>query len=469
MGTQLIGPIFALNTADRVLQEGDSISALDTSTQMPMLVKRRLFQLAQQTPNGPKPCWLNSAISSTDAPAQLVRLQAGIAKFKPTKVIWIFGTAPLLLGNPIGTVNDQVTSTILGCYNLAMTMFRQMGVPVYVGSIACLGEKWPTGANASDTSIDSLIAGLAVISARFTDICTFRDLRSTFYAVQEPIVNVANTTMGPFMRPDASGVHHNPGGRGASDNVIANDFTITAASAPNTALVPYGGVTPPTPGSLGLAFDPANAGVAIAANVSSLINSGLISGANMVTVSGTPPTLQNPAAGKNGNLPLLRFGGSSWLRTAAFTARPQPHITAFVWLSTNITANQIMYDGTTGIQEGYLATLATTGIVEYDSGVAVDGPAIVAGKWNSAIVYFAGNNSGSYLVLNGAMQPLANEGNIWTRTQLTIGAAANNGLPATIDVGGFYEWHSSLGALPKWWDVQGFLQAKHGLGAPFPQ
>jgi hypothetical protein len=468
MGLTLVGSRFTLTTADRVLQEGDSISALDTSTQVLMQTKRRLFQLADQNPTGPRPLWWNTAISSTNSAAQLLRMQAGVGKYKPTKILWIFGTAPLLLADPIGTVNDQVTTTILGCYNLALNFSRALSIPIYVGSIRCLGEKWPTGQNVSDTSVDLLVSGLATISANFTDICSFRDLRSTVYAVYEPILNVANTTMGPLCRPDVAGVHDNPGGRGINDSVITGDFNIVAATTPTTGTILYSGSTLPNASSAGLDFDPVNTGVGDGVNVTTWANAGVIGSAgNLVTTPGTKPVMRLVAqAGKINNASGVQSAGAAWIRAAAFTARAQPMMTAMLWQSTNITANQILYDGNTGTQEPSLATIATTGVVEPNAGTPLDQAAIAAGKWNLCIVYWAGNNSGSFAVLNGVMGTLGNMGTN-SRSGLTLFASASSGLIATGIIARFVEWHSTLGTLPKWQDVEGYFETKYG--GQFPQ
>lgn len=464
MGLALQGPIFATTTDDIWLQEGDSISALDTDTQMPALIKRRYINACYLA--GVQPRWINTAISNTGINLSLARVQASVPKYQPTKFLAVYGTASIILGQAIGTVNDTTSATVLGSLKLVLDIVcTQSGIQAYIGGPAFVGEKWPTGigANALDANIDLLNAGMITICARYP-LCTYRDLRAALFTVGEPVDNPANVSLGPYSRPDGVFAHHNPAGRGKSDTIIVNDFTVTTAPAAALGTAVYSGSTPPSPTVLGVDYEATNSKVADGVNITTVINTGVLGSAADLTVTpGTKPVMRAPAqAGKLNGAAGIDFGGATWMRSANFTAQNGPYLTAIVWKSVNLTASQILYDGINTIQEGSLATLLTSGITQTNSGATFNGPAVVAGNWNYAINYYANNRAGSYSVVNGVSTSMADAGANFTRSRMTLGAAAGASLIATIVVGRFMEYYSSLGTLPRWQDVAGYLTTKYG-------
>lgn len=472
MGAAIQGPSpFVMRTSDGpTIIGGDSITSYDTDTQMPMRPIRKFIATCRR--GGVTPLFYNHAVSNTSLAQELLRLQTNIPKYGCKKYIGILGTAPIILGNTIGTVNDTTNATILGAFRLILDITAGSGIPTYIATVAFVGEKFPTGANALDANIDLLVAGMATIAARYL-LCTFRDLRYAVYTVNEPVLNTANTSIGPLSRPDGVFAHHNPFGRGVSDQIITNDFQFVADGPPAAAATPYSSVALPNQGSLGILLDSDSlANVGDGSNVTitwpnSAPSTGLGTLADLTTTPATKPIWRASASGKTWS--GVEFGGATWMRSAAFptgTIRSQPFMTVMMWRSANLTASQILYDGTTAQQEASLATILTSGVCETNAGVVFDGRAVVATNWNVAICYWAGNRAGSYQVINGFQSILNDTGANFTRTQLTIGAAAANGLPATIQVKLFAEYYSQFGPLPRWQDVyQSIVNAR---GA-FPQ
>jgi hypothetical protein len=293
-------------------------------------------------------------------------------------------------------------------------------------------------------------------------------MRAALYTIQEPLLNTLNTTMGPLCSSDATGVHYGPGGRALAEQIFAGDVTFTTNAGALLGYVPYSLITPPGTGSLGAWFDPASSsGVGGGGNVLTWANtSGLGLVPDFTITPGAKPTWVAPVGGA-GMLArsAIAFAGGAFLRTTAFTNQPQPMLTAIVWKNTAIAANQIIYDGNTGLQEPSLATIAGTGVVEANATNPVDNPGITAGTWRAAICFWPNNLAGNYTILDGSMCPLGNSGTSG-RSKLTIGISAGGALPWTGSCGGFWEWYSSAGSLPKWQDVQGFLRAFAG---PTPQ
>ena len=76
------GPVpYLLPTNARILQESDSISALDGDSQELMLIIDRLFALGYA--NGQRPYHWNTAISGNTIAQNLARTQTNLAKYSP--------------------------------------------------------------------------------------------------------------------------------------------------------------------------------------------------------------------------------------------------------------------------------------------------------------------------------------------------------------------------------------------------
>lgn len=467
MGALLQGPPFTLLTSDGVLQGGDSLSSLDTHTQMPMLVKRRFMTACQRV--GAQARWWNHAVSNTSLAAELLRVQTSLSRYPITKYIAILGTAPVLLGNTVGTVNDTTNATILGAFRLILDATAGSGIPAYIATVALVGEKTPDGANgAGDATINSVIAGMAVIAARYP-LCTFRDLRAAIYTALEAGLNTTNATIGPLTQPDGVAAHPNQGGRGRWDSVISGDIGIAQGGGQSIALTPYSGIILPNQGSLGLLYDSDRyAAVGDGNNITAAPNAGLVGSLmDLNTTPATKPIFRLSASGKPWS--AIEFGGATWMRSAVLAAnqiKAQPMMTVFIWRPATLTT-QILYDGTVGTQEASLAQIVTTNVVEPNAGSPFDSlQTIAATTWHVSIVFWAGNRASSYQVLNGTQFPLGDMGGNFTRTQLTIGANSGNALPMNGQMNIFGEYYASLGSLPRWQDVYGSIVAKRGA---FPQ
>lgn len=377
MGLALQGPKFTLLTSDGVLQGGDSISAPDTHTRMPMLVKTRHLSTCRNARVQPR--WWNHAVSNTTLAQELARVQISLSKYPITKYIAVLGTAPIILGNPVGTVNDTTNATILGAFKLILDITAGSGIPTYIASMVCVGEKWLSGANgAGDATIDTLVAGMATIAARYP-LCTFRDLRAAVYTKFEPVLNLANATIGPLTQPDGVAAHFNQGGRGVCDGVIADDIVYVANGNQGAAVVPYSGIILPNQGSLGLLYDADQyASVGDGASMTAAGNLGVVgSTMDLITTPATKPIFRLSASGKPWS--AIEFGGATWMRSAAQATtkiKAQPMMTVFMWRPAALTT-QILYDGTGGTQEASLAQIVTTNVVEPNAGSPLDSPGLL--------------------------------------------------------------------------------------------
>lgn len=483
----IYGPIHKVNTAARILQESDSTGALDGDSRHFFLLHRALFALAAQSPGGPKPMHWNTGVSSTGMDSQLTRIQTAITKYAPiTNFWWCPGIFDIVgSGHLIGTVNDTVSSTWLGAFNLVTQLVAgTYGIPMYIVGPHFVGEKWPSGQNTGlghDADVDALDAGMITIVQRLNaqlgggGLITYRSNRQTLYADLEPIYNLPapGIAAGPFTRPDGANEHFNPAGHWATYQYHQQDVRMSAARQPNQVAV-YSSTTPPNAASIGIDYDPASlvGVVANGANVTTWNNSplgGYGSAANLVNASATKPTFANPGDGSNiGGAPAVNFGGAAWLKTNAFGTKPNPFMTAFLFKPANLTTSMIWIDGLNddaATQEPYLATILTSGVVEVHAGNAFDNGKVTAGHWHTVIVYWSGSNlanANSYVVIDGHQFPLGNAGTTG-RTGRILGASAAAGLIANGLVGRMVEWDSELGALPNWYDVQNWLTTQYGV------
>jgi hypothetical protein len=458
--------VFTLTTADRILQEGDSISALDTNTQVPNLVKGRWIARQAAKSLGPRGFWVNTAVSATGVATALGRVTAGVTKYAPTKFIALFGTADWILGTAVATYTTN--------FNAILDAVCGNGIPAYIMGTTLVGEKWPTGQNATDASLgDPYVAAMIAGAARYPTLCTFRDLRASVYAVQEPLLNLPapGTSQGPLTRPDGVFAHFNPTGAGFCDAVINQDIQLVDFVAPAT----YTGTTPPNPTSMGIDIDAAgtlNNGTppGDGGNVTAWANAGVLPRAkwDLTVTPGTKPVWRAVlAAGKLNSAPGVQAVGTTFMQsTAADAALPQPILSCLVWKQSNVTATQILIDGTPSTTLN-MPVLLTTGALQPAATTAFNPtplPVVAAGSINCWIQYWDGPRS--YCVLNGSQSAIGNTGT-FGRDRLYIFASSSGGiLPASVLFARFMEWHSSLGTLPRWQDVYAYVTGKYGQ---FPQ
>lgn len=468
MTLNLYGPAFQLTTADRVIQEGDSISALDTNTQMPMLIKRRWSAKCEATPGGPKGFWVNTAVSATGVAASLARINTALAKYAPTKLIAVYGTADWILGTAVATFNTN--------FNLILDALCGIGIPVYIAGTMLVGEKWPTGQNATDLTIgDPYIAAMIAGVARYPTLATFRDMRASVYAIQEPLLNVPGpgVTIGPLTRPDGTAAHHNPGGRGLCDNIVNGDITIVDA----TATAVYAGTSPPNQSALVSwknADDPA---LADGANVTAWLDRIRQIGTNaagsmdLTITPATKPVYKTPAqAGKINNKPAVQSGGATYMQSAALltTPIPQPCMVGIVWQQVNLTGNQIITDSTPATSFDF-PVLNATGALQPAAPTTfnpVPSQRVAAVSWNCAIVVYAGSKS--FSVLNGYQSLIGDVGpNAIDRDFFFASATGPGGLPFTgmIRERLIYAANTYTG-LPRWQDLYQYFVNQYGA---FPQ
>jgi hypothetical protein len=466
----IYGPGFSLTTADRILQEGDSISALDTNTQVPNLVKGRWIAKQAAKSLGPRGFWANTAVSATGVVLSLGRVQAGLLKYAPTKFIALYGTADWILGTSVSTFTTN--------FNAILDTICGNGIPAYIMGTVCVGEKWPTGQNAQDATFgDPYVAAMIAGAARYPTLCTFRDLRASVYAVQEPLLNLPapGTSQGPLTRPDGVFAHFNPTGAGFCDAVINQDIALVDYVPPAT----YTGTTPPNPTSMGIDVDAnalagvgstGNPGVSDASNVTAWANSGVLPPAswNLTVTPGTKPVYRQVlAAGKLNGLPGVQAVGTTFMQsTAQVTPLQQPILSCLVWKQSNVAATQILIDGSPSTTLN-MPVLITTGALQPAATTAFNPtplPVVAAGSINCWIQYWDGPRS--YCVLNGSQSAIGNTGT-FGRDRLYIFASSSGGiLPASVLFARFMEWHSSLGTLPRWQDVYAYVTGKYGQ---FPQ
>jgi hypothetical protein len=467
----LYGPQFVLTTADRILQEGDSISALDTNTQVPNLVKRRWQAKMDATVGGPRGFWANTAVSATGVATALGRVTAGVIKYAPTKFIALFGTADWILGTSVGVFTTNFNSILDAvCGN---------GIPAYIMGTVCVGEKWPTGQNPQDATFgDPYVAAMIAGAARYPTLCTFRDLRNSVYAVQEPLLNLPapGTSQGPLTRPDGVFAHFNPTGAGQCDQVINQDIALVDY-VPYVAYPNGNAVRPSSMASMGIDIDgnailntDGNPGISDASNVTIWWNRGRLdqNSWNLTVTPGTKPVYRQVlAAGKINGLPGVQAVGTTFMQsTAQAAALRQPILSCLVWKQSNVTATQILVDGSPSTTLN-MPVLITTGALQPAATTAFNPnplPVVAAGSINCWIQYWDGTRS--YSVLNGSKSAIGNTGT-FGRDRLYIFASSSGGiLPASVLFARFCEWHSDLGALPRWEDVYGEMTGKYGQ---FPQ
>ena len=493
-----IGPTpFVITTSDRIYQEGDSTHALDLDAQGFALLGQRLFALARKQPTGPRPIWVNGAISSTGMNNQLVRTRTALAQYQPiTKFLWGPGIFDIIgSGLAIGTVNDVVNNTWLGSFNLLTQLVATyMGIPMLIVGPGYIGEKYPSGQNTvagHDADIDALDAGMITIAQRVnaalpTPLITYLSQRQSIYAAYEPVLNIPapGVELGPLTQPDSQKCHDNPAGRFYRDQLFQQITQLVSSATPNQVPAAYSLTTPPNLSSIGNDYDPANLALSNGANVTTWPNATAArfgTSADLTVTPATKPTFATPGDGtKINGLPAVNFGGATFMRSGAFSggSRAQPFMTAFLYKPTNLVAGQILLDGLVdggvGTQEPYVKQTITTGTIEIHAGnsqVTIVG--LNPGQWHSIIVYWAnnGNNNGdgitsvngsSYIVIDGRVNFFMNPG-LDALTGRTVGANAGGGSFYTGLYARITEWYSSLGQIPRWQDVFGWHQAKYGV------
>lgn len=499
MALAVYGPTpFVITTADRVAHEGDSTHSLDGDAQGFALVGQRLFALARKSPTGPKPLWINQAVSSTGMNTQLGRIQTALAQYQPlTKFLWGPGIFDIIgSAHVIGTVNDTSALTWLGGFNLITQLVAGYSqIPMLIIGPGYIGEKWPTGQNsvaAHDADIDALDAGMITIVQRSNAAgtnapITYVSQRQSVYATYEPLLNLPapGVESGPLTAPDSQKCHDNPAGRYYRDQAIQQVTQLVAATTYNPSPAVYSGLTPPSPGSIGNDYDPANLALTDGANVTAWPNSLTAkfgTAADLTVTPATKPVYHTPGDGtKLGGAPTVTFGGAAFIRSGAFGAGKgaQPFITAMLIKPANLTATQIwldgLVDGAAGSQEPYVATIITSGNIQLNAGTAQTTAVGIAPAaiWHLLIIFWSGhgNNNGdgftsingdSYVVTDGRVNAFMNPGLVGI-TGRTIGANASGSGFANGQVARITEWYSSLGPLPRWQDILGWMSAKYGV------
>lgn len=469
MATIVYGPAFTLSTGDFVLQGGDSISALDTNTQMPMLIKRRWVVACERRPGGPRGRWRNHAVSSTGVVAELARIQTALSQFAPTKYLAVLGTADWILAT-----NPGIFATN---FNAILDAICGNGIPACIVTTTLVGEKWPTGANATDASlgepyVQAMIAG----QARYPTLCTLVDMRRGIYDVQEPLLNTANSTIGPLTRPDGTAAHFNPGGRGICDALVNGVIQIVDA----TARPVYTGVNPINYAGLGswLVGDASDVGQSVdGTNVTAWLNrirqflTNPVGTNDMTITPATKPVFRAPAqAGKINGKSGVQFGGATWMQSTALMspAMAQPCMEAIVWQQVNLTGNQIIVDSTPATSFDF-PTLNATGNLQPAAPTTFNPypvAAVTAASWNCAVTLY--NGSGSYCVLNGVKSNFGAVGaNVRDRIFLGASATGPGGLPWTGIIREHRIYPAILGTAPDWRDV--YQDVLNNTGGFFPQ
>lgn len=486
------GPQFVLTTADNIYQTSDSIAAPDGDSQEVALTINRLFGLADQNPNGPRPQHYNRGISGTKIAQQLLAFQSDWAAYGPfTKIIAIQGIFDVIGGGAtVGTVNDTTTATYLGAFNLWCQLINILQVPMYVIGPHFIGEKYPSGNNpTNDANLDLMDAGMQVICQRYPTLITYRSNRQSLYTLEQyinlPLPGVSGNLM---VGTDGQLTHFYPAGRALADRYHQADIKLVAATSPIAQRAIYTAVTPPNPSSISNWWDPRDllATVANGGNVTTWPNKTTAragTSADLITTPATKPTFATNAFG---TLPAVQSAGAGWIKSGAFgvPTRTPPFMTAFIFKATNATgATQLwldgLVDGGVGVQEPYVATLVTSGKVSSNDGGALTvdtDVGISSAQFHSVIICWSGNllqNGNSFIVIDGRMTPLGSNGNV-ARTGRVL--FANVGA-ASICTGSFaspgvVEWDSAYGPLPDWRDVYGWHQAicsSAGLNGTFPQ
>jgi hypothetical protein len=294
------------------------------------------------------------------------------------------------------------------------------------------------------------------------------------YAVQEPLLNLPapGVSSGPLTRPDGVFAHFNPTGAGQCDAVINQDIQLIDFVTPTT----YTGTTPPNSAAMGIDIDAAgvlNGGTppADGGNVTAWANAGRLSSTSwdLTVTPGTKPVWRAVlAAGKLNSAPGIQAAGNTFMQSTAAVAPPiqQPIMSCLVWKQTNVTATQILIDGSPSVTLN-MPVLLTTGALQPAATTAFNPtplPVVAAGSINCWIQYWDGPRS--YCVLNGSQSAIGNTGT-FGRDRLYIFASSSGGiLPASVLFARFMEWHSSLGTLPRWQDVYAYVTGKYGQ---FPQ
>lgn len=465
----LYGPAFPVATNDDNWQEGDSISSLNTSTQMPMLVKRRWVAKCESRPGVARGSWVNTAVSATGVVASLARINAGLgSKYFPSKFIAVYGTADAILSTSVATFKTN--------FNLILDAICGNGIPAYIVGPMAVGEKWPSGQNPADIFIDGYIAEMIAGQLRYPTLCTFRDMRASVYAAQEPLLNLPapGATIGPLTRPDGTGAHHNAGGRILCDYFVNGDVTITDAVTPAAVTTP----TPAMNATLVSWLHADDVPAAGGANVTSWINrvrqigTNAVGSMDLTITPATKPVMARPmAAGKaNGKPAVSAVGLATYMQSAALLTAPiaQPLMLAMTWLQTDLAGNKIISDSTIATSFN-VPTINASGLFQPAAPTPFNPSpvqAVIAGSINCAIVVF--NGAYSFSVLNGMRSNMGQVGtNPIDRRFLFASATGPGGLPfnGMIQQERIYKG-ATFNDLPRWQDVYADIVAE--LGA-FPQ
>lgn len=468
MATNVYGPQFSLTTGDFVLQGGDSISAKDTSTQMPMLVQLRWVRACELRTGGARGRWMNHAVSSTGVVAELARINTALGRCIPTKYIAVLGTADCILSTSVATFATN--------FNAILDAICGNGIPAYIATLTLVGEKAPTGANASDASlIEPYVAAMIAGQARYPALCTLRDMRRSVYDVQEPLLNTANATIGPLTRPDGTAAHFNAGGRSYCDAVISGDIQIIDAVARPV----YSGPYPIAPGSLvsWKVGDSGDVGQTVdTANVTAWLDrirqiaTNPVGAFDGTITPATKPTFRTPAqAGKINGKSAVQSAGATYVQSASLLTAtiPQPYMIAMVWQQVNLTGNQIISD-TTPATSVNIPTINATGLLQPAAPTPYTpypSPNVAATSWNCVVVVF--NGTKSYVIFNGVRSNMGNVGaNVIDRDFLFASATGPGGLAFTGMIRERRIYSSLAGPLPDARDVYQDLVNQYGV---FPQ
>lgn len=155
-----------------------------------------------------RPTWVNHAVSGTTTTNVAGRIAADLAVNAYTHVFLHIGVNDAQLGVPLATTQANCNTIKAAC--------ASAGVQLFVVGPLCDGEKWPTGQNAFDASLDAIDAAMATIFSGAN--ITYISSRTNIYAVQEPIFN----TPGPgapsniithLIAASGPGLHPNQGGQ----------------------------------------------------------------------------------------------------------------------------------------------------------------------------------------------------------------------------------------------------------------
>lgn len=156
-----------------------------------------------------RPTYLNLALTGNVIAQASAQVSAALTQNPNTKLF--------IVQAGINDVNTAVpfATSIANATTLLNNVQAAGGHVIWIGPFL-FGEKSPTGQNVNDTLIDALNAGLQTLVASYSGDA-YVDVRTTVYAVQEPLLNAGQAVSGVLTQAVAAagnGIHPIASGNG---------------------------------------------------------------------------------------------------------------------------------------------------------------------------------------------------------------------------------------------------------------